>query len=419
MENEIKASKILDINDSLKQFRKEFINNTNEIYLDGNSLGKLPYKSKLKIRKVIENEWGQNLIRSWNDHWLEMIKRISLKLEKLFNASNHEITIGESTSVYLYQILNSLLQSEKFKPHFISDNLNFPSDLYIIDGIIKTTSNSKKTILKYESEIEANIQLLKKKIKSDPGIICLSLVSYKSSWLYPMKELNEWALKNDSIIVWDLSHAAGVVNIDFKYSKTLIAVGCTYKFLNGGPGSPAYLYVNKSLIKELENPINGWFGHLNPFSFSKEFISSNGIQKFSNGTPSIISTVPIECGVDMVLKAGIKNIEAKSKRQSEYLKDLIIKYLIPLDFKIESPLNPQNRGSHISISHKESWRICKSLQEGPLKIIPDFRPPKYIRLGISPLYISYEDLIKTIIKIADIVIKKEYLKFSVDQPTVT
>ena len=190
MENEIKASKILDINDSLKQFRKEFINNTNEIYLDGNSLGKLPYKSKLKIQKVIENEWGQNLIRSWNDHWLEMIKRISLKLEKLFNASNHEITIGESTSVYLYQILNSLLQSEKFKPHFISDNLNFPSDLYIIDGIIKTTNNSKKTILKYESDTEANIKLLKKKIKSDPGIICLSLVSYKSSWLYPMKELN-------------------------------------------------------------------------------------------------------------------------------------------------------------------------------------------------------------------------------------
>ena len=373
MNTEIKLSQEFDKKDPLRKFKKEFITNNNEIYLDGNSLGKLPKKSINKVKKVLEKQWGVNLIRSWNDYWLNMVYKTSSKLEKLFNASNNEIIIGESTSVYLYQILSSLLNSKKYNPHFISDNLNFPSDLYIINGICDSINSSSKTIINYKSEIEANIQLLKQTIKDKPGIVTLSLVTFKSSWIYPMKELNEWALKYNSIIVWDLSHAAGAVHIDFKKSKTLTAVGCTYKFLNGGPGSPAYLYIKEGLIKNIKNPISGWFGHSNPFSFLNKFNQAKGIKKFSNGTPSILSITPIETGIDLILKANTKIIEAKSKKQSEFLKSLIHKFLIPLDFKIESPINPLNRGSHISISHPESWRICKSLQNGPLKIILDYR----------------------------------------------
>ncbi|MFQ3351420.1 MAG: kynureninase [Candidatus Marivariicella framensis] len=419
MNTEIKLSQKLDQNDQLKDFKKEFINNNNEIYLDGNSLGKLPILSKIKIKNVVENEWGNSLIRGWNDSWLEMVDRVSCKLEKLFNASKNEIIIGESTSVYLYQVLSSLLNSNKYKHHFISDNLNFPSDLYIINGICKEKKGPTSVIVDYESDIEANLEMLKNSIKNKPGIICLSLVSYKSSWIYPMKELNNWALSHNSIIVWDLSHAAGVVHIDLKKTNTHVAVGCTYKFLNGGPGSPAYLYIKTDLLKSLQNPINGWFGHSNPFSFSEDFDQDKGIKRFSNGTPSILSITPIEIGVDLVLKAGIKSIEAKSKKQSEYLKNLIIKFLIPLGFKLESPVNCLNRGSHISISHSESWRICKSLQTGTIKIIPDYRPPKYIRLGISPLYTSFEDLTKTVFKLAEIVKNKEYLKYSKERPRVT
>jgi len=419
MNKEIKLSQKLDKNDPLKDFKKEFINNKNEIYLDGNSLGKLPKLSKNKVKHVLEHEWGNNLINSWNNHWLATIDRISFKLERLFNTSNDEIIIGESTSVYLYQILMALSNSNRYNHHFISDNLNFPSDLYILSGICETKRESTSTIINYYSDIEANVDLLKTTIQNNPGIICLSLVTYKSSWIYPMKELNEWALKHNSIIVWDLSHAAGVVHIDLKKTKTLAAVGCTYKFLNGGPGSPAYLYVEKNILKRIKNPISGWFGHSNPFSFSNKFNQAKGIKKFSNGTPSILSITPIEIGIDLILKANTKVIEAKSKKQSEFLKCLIQKFLIPLDFKIESPANPLNRGSHISISHPESWRICKSLQNGPLKIIPDYRPPKYIRIGISPLYISFEDLTKTVIKITDIVNKKKYLKYSKEKPKIT
>ena len=419
MNKEIILSQKLDQNDILKDFKKEFVNNDNEIYLDGNSLGKLPVISKTKLENVIKNEWGSNLIASWNDYWLEMVDRISSKLARLFNASDNEIIIGESTSVYLFQILTSLLKSNKYQHHFISDNLNFPSDLYVISGICNSNPDSNLTIINYKSDIEAEVNLLKKTIKDNPGIICLSLVSYKSSWLYPIRELNEWAIKNKSIIVWDLSHAAGVVNIDFKKTKTLIALGCTYKFLNGGPGSPGYLYVNNLLIKSIRNPINGWFGHSNPFSFSKHFDQDTGIKKFSNGTPSILSIVPIETGIDIILKAGIESIESKSKSQTEYLKNLIIKFLIPLGFNLESPRDSSNRGSHISISHSESWRICKSLQEGPLKIIPDYRPPKYIRLGISPLYTSFQDLSQTVFKLIEIVENKQYLKYSNNKPRVT
>ena len=419
MNEEIKFSQKLDHNDPLSSFKNEFINNDDEIYLDGNSLGKLPKLSKIKIKNILDNEWGINLISSWNDFWLELVDRVSSKLEKLFNSSKNEIIIGESTSVYLYQILASLLNSNKYSNHIISDNLNFPSDLYIINGICNTNKKATSTILYYNTDIDANIVLLKNLIKQKPGVICLSLVTYKSSFVYPIKELNDWAYKQNSIIIWDLSHAAGVININFKKTNTLIAVGCTYKFLNGGPGSPAYLYVKSNLLKVLNNPINGWFGHSNPFSFSKDFNQDKGIKKFSNGTPSILSIVPIEVGVDIILKAGIRAIEAKSKNQSEYLKNQINKLLIPLGFKFESPINKKNRGSHISISHLESWRICKSLQHGPIKIIPDYRPPKYIRIGISPLYTSYEDLTRTVYRLVDIVKNKEYLNHSNYKPKVT
>ena len=419
MDSEIKISQKLDKEDTLKNFKKEFLNNSNEIYLDGNSLGKLPLTSLIKVKNVLEKEWGENLIESWNDHWLKLVERVSSKLERLFNSSNDEIVVGESTSVFLYQILHSLINSKIYEPNLISDNLNFPSDLYVIDSICSLTQNSKKTIIDYESDIEAKIELLKEKIKEKPGIITLSLVSYKSSWLYPMKELNEWAKKNNSIIIWDLSHAAGVVHIDFKKTKTLVAVGCTYKYLNGGPGSPAFLYVKKELLKSIRNPIRGWFGHSNPFSFSKKFIQNPGIMKFTNGTPNILSIAPIESGIDIILKAGTKSIQEKSRKQSDYLKNLILKYLIPLGYKIESPLLSNNRGSHISISHKESWRICRSLKEGPLKVIPDYRPPKYIRLGIAPLYNSYEDLTRAIYKIREITQNKEFLKHTKAKPKVT
>ena len=411
-----------DNNDDLKSFKSRFVNNDNEIYLDGNSLGKLPVVTENDLITAVKNEWGQNLISSWNDNWLKMSEKINFKMSKLINSDNDEVLVGESTSVNLYKILYCLLDSNQYKKNLVTDCLNFPSDNYIIEGLKDYTEKKEITILNYNNNLSCNIDLLKKSIQENPGIYCLSLVTYKSSFLYPIKELNEFAENNKSIIVWDCSHAIGVVDIDVKDSKTKAAIGCTYKFLNSGPGSPSFLYVSKDILNHLQNPIKGWFGHSKPFDFENKYKPADNINKFNAGTPSVLSLIPVNTGLDLVLEAGIMNIRNKSIELGEYLIKIINIELNKFDVKITSPIESKSRGSHITIQHKEAWKICKLLIEGGnnrKRIIPDFRPENNIRLGFSPLYVSFIDLYETVIAIKDILENKEYLKIDDSKPEVT
>ena len=411
-----------DNNDDLKSFKSRFVNNDNEIYLDGNSLGKLPVVTENDLITAVKNEWGQNLISSWNDNWLKMSEKINFKMSKLINSDNDEVLVGESTSVNLYKILYCLLDSNQYKKNLVTDCLNFPSDNYIIEGLKDHTEKKEITILNYNNNLSCNIDILKKSIQENPGIYCLSLVTYKSSFLYPIKELNEFAENNKSIIVWDCSHAIGVVNIDVKDSKTKAAIGCTYKFLNSGPGSPSFLYVSKDILNHLQNPIKGWFGHSKPFDFENKYKPADNINKFNAGTPSVLSLIPVNTGLDLVLEAGITNIRNKSIELGKYLIKIINIELNKFDVKITSPIESKSRGSHITIQHKEAWKICKLLIEGGnnrKRIIPDFRPENNIRLGFSPLYVSFIDLYETVIAIKDILENKEYLKIDDSKPEVT
>ena len=411
-----------DNNDDLKSFKSRFVNNDNEIYLDGNSLGKLPVVTENDLITAVKNEWGQNLISSWNDNWLKMSEKINFKMSKLINSDNDEVLVGESTSVNLYKILYCLLDSNQYKKNLVTDCLNFPSDNYIVEGLKDYTEKKEITILNYNNNLSCNIDLLKKSIQENPGIYCLSLVTYKSSFLYPIKELNEFAENNKSIIVWDCSHAIGVVDIDVKDSKTKAAIGCTYKFLNSGPGSPSFLYVSKDILNHLQNPIKGWFGHSKPFDFENKYKPADNINKFNAGTPSVLSLIPVNTGLDLVLEAGIMNIRNKSIELGEYLIKIINIELNKFDVKITSPIESKSRGSHITIQHKEAWKICKLLIEGGnnrKRIIPDFRPENNIRLGFSPLYVSFIDLYETVIAIKDILENKEYLKIDDSKPEVT
>ncbi len=288
------SSQNLDKMDELVHFKSRFYNSSNEIYMDGNSLGKLPIQTKNQISSLVENQWGKNLIRSWNDHWLELPKRVGSKIAKLINADKEEVLVGESTSVNLYKLGCALIASKIFPKQLLTDSLNFPTDNYILDGICKQYSVSKPIVISYNSDLRAEIDKLKKKINDCSGILCLSLVTYKSAYRYPMKLLNDYAKKNNSIIIWDLSHAVGVVDIDVKKTNTIVAIGCTYKYLNGGPGSPAFIYIKKSMIKKLNSPIQGWFGHKRPFDFSNNFVPAEGIEKFEAGTQHIISLAALE-----------------------------------------------------------------------------------------------------------------------------
>lgn len=411
-----------DNNDDLKSFKSRFVNNDNEIYLDGNSLGKLPVVTENDLITAVKNEWGQNLISSWNDNWLKMSEKINFKMSKLINSDNDEVLVGESTSVNLYKILYCLLDSNQYKKNLVTDCLNFPSDNYIIEGLKDHTEKKEITILNYNNNLSCNIDILKKSIQENPGIYCLSLVTYKSSFLYPIKELNEFAENNKSIIVWDCSHAIGVVDIDVKDSKTKAAIGCTYKFLNSGPGSPSFLYVSKDILNHLQNPIKGWFGHSKPFDFENKYKPADNINKFNAGTPSVLSLIPVNTGLDLVLEAGIMNIRNKSIELGEYLIKIINIELNKFDVKITSPIESKSRGSHITIQHNEAWKICKLLIKGDKnrkRIIPDFRPKNNIRLGFSPLYVSFIDLYETVIAIKDILENKEYLKIDDSKPEVT
>jgi kynureninase len=411
-----------DNNDDLKSFKSRFVNNENEIYLDGNSLGKLPVVTENDLITAVKNEWGQNLISSWNDNWLKMSEKINFKMSKLINSDNDEVLVGESTSVNLYKILYCLLYSNQYKKNLVTDCLNFPSDNYIVEGLKDHTEKKEITILNYNNNLSCNIDILKKSIQENPGIYCLSLVTYKSSFLYPIKELNEFAENNKSIIVWDCSHAIGVVDIDVKDSKTKAAIGCTYKFLNSGPGSPSFLYVSKDILNHLQNPIKGWFGHSKPFDFENKYKPADNINKFNAGTPSVLSLIPVNTGLDLVLEAGITNIRNKSIELGEYLIKIINIELNKFDVKITSPIESKSRGSHITIQHNEAWKICKLLIKGDKnrkRIIPDFRPENNIRLGFSPLYVSFIDLYETVIAIKDILENKEYLKIDDSKPEVT
>jgi len=420
----LEKAEALDNTDSLKSFKDKFVADPSLIYLDGNSLGKLPIKTIETTANIVENQWGKNLIRSWNEHWMDLSKDIATKIAKIVGAQPDEIFVGDTTSLNLYKLLFASLTLQKEKTEIITDDLNFPTDLYIIQGLIKQQFKQHTLkVLKSTNEIFMDTATVSEAINKNTSLITLSLVSYKSSFLYDMKTINNLAHRKNSLVVWDLSHAAGATTVKLNETNADMAVGCTYKYLNGGPGAPAFLYVRKDLQDKLTNPIWSWFAHQKPFDFNPNFIEKTGIEKFAISTPSILSLGAITPGLDIILDAEMGAIEEKSKKQSAFLIELILQYLVPLKFKIASHLDKSKRGSHISITHNESYRINRAMIAPKNKntkiVIPDFRPPNLIRIGITPLYTSYLDLYEAVIRIAAIITTKEYKKISTEKLTVT
>lgn len=424
MDTFLKKAITLDKTDHLAHFKNYFENDPAMIYLDGNSLGKLPLKTIETTSNIVNNQWGKRLIRSWNENWMDLSGDIAKKIAQIVGAQPDEIFVGDTTSINLYKLLFASLSIQKDKTEIITDDLNFPTDLYIIQGLINQQfKNHTLKVLKSENEIFMDDLKIKSSLNTKTAVITLSLVSYKSSFLYDMETVNNLAHKNNSLVIWDVSHAAGATTIKLNETNADMVVGCTYKYLNGGPGAPAFLYVRKDLQEKLNNPIWSWFAHKNPFDFDSNFVENPGIQKFAISTPSILSLGAIAPGLDVILEAGIKNLQTKSNNQSEFLIELIQHYLVPLGFKIVSPLNNKQRGSHIAIEHPESYRInlamINPINKKEKVVIPDFRPPSFIRIGITPLYTTYLDLYEAVIRIVEIVKTKEYEAFSTTKLKVT
>jgi kynureninase len=263
---------------------------------------------------------------------------------------------------------------------------------------------------------------LERQLGHNAALLTLSYVVFKSSFMYNMKEVTSLAHSKGALVIWDLSHAAGAVPINLNESNADMAIGCTYKYINGGPGSTAFLYVRKNLQDKLHSPIWGWFGQHNPFEFSLNYQPAPGIARFLAGTPPLISLSTIEPSLDIIIDAGMARLRAKSVRQTEYLISLFDKFLVPLGFALGSPRNPEQRGSHISLKHPEAFRICKALIDKDVcgkVVIPDFREPDNIRLGIAPLYNTYSEIYQSIMQLHKIVADGLYLSFSSNRNPVT
>jgi len=433
-----------DREDPLARFRERFLLPAEELlYLDGNSLGPLLARTREVIGEVTSRQWGEQLIESWNARWWDLPERMGDLLAPLLGASAGEVVMADSTSVNLYKLAHGALKLRPGRTRVVSDTLNFPTDLYILQGILKEAGPEYE--LKLAGSLngtEPDPEEMESLITEDTALVVLSAVTFKSGYFYDMAAVTAMAHRKGALVLWDLSHATGAVPLALNAAGADLAVGCTYKYLNGGPGSPAFLFVRKELQPQMDSPLQGWFGERNPFLFGLDYSPAESVRKFMAGTPPILSLAAVQPGIEILLEAGMANLREKSLRQSEYLLFLAGELLYPLGFSSASPADPARRGSHIALRHPEAWRICRAMihpqknrsdnnteeidnvrvagiHDPVPRIIPDFRDPDIIRLGITPLYTTWTSLHKTVLRIREILTSGEYLQISGDKEIVT
>lgn len=380
----------LDEADPLASYRDQFvITDPNLIYLDGNSLGRLPKTASEVVDDVTHRQWGERLIQSWNDSWWNLQLTVGDQLAPLVGAGPGEVIVSDSTSVNIYKLAVAALDTRPGRPKIVTDDLNFPTDVHILQGIAER-SGHRLEIVKSDG-VNGPIENLAEGIDDETALVSLSHTVFKSGYTYDLAEITSVAHELGALVLWDCSHSVGVMPIDFTAAGVDLAVGCTYKYLNGGPGSPAWLYVRSDLQDQLTNPITAWWGHAQPFEFDLDFEPISGIRRFHTGTMPILSTATIEAGVSIVLDAGIDQIRDKSVLMSEFLIEQVDTHLSSLGFGLVSPPESEKRGSHISISHQNAWPLTRALVEAA-NVVPDFRTPDSIRFGLAPLYNSFAEI---------------------------
>jgi kynureninase len=414
----------MDSQDELASFRNEFvIKDPDLIYLDGNSLGRLPKRTTDFMHNVIEREWGESLIRSWNEGWFRTPLKLGAKLASLIGARPDEVLVTEATSTNLYKLSLAAVRARPGRKKIVSDVFNFPSDLYILQGIADLPGMQHRlALIQSRDSLSIDFEDVRAAIDEDTALVSLSHVAFKSAFMYDMARVSELAHQVGALVLWDLSHAVGAVPVELNAWGADMAVGCTYKYLNGGPGSPAFLYVRQDLQEQLVQPIWGWFAAQDPFTFDLDFHSAQDISQFQVGTPPLLSMKALEPALEILLEAGIERLRAKSLRQTEYLIFLFDHWLHPLGFNLGSPRQPEQRGSHVSLRHMEGYRITRALIESPppaVKVIPDFRTPDNIRLGVTPLYTTYAEIHRALERMREIVQEEIYTRYPREKLAVT
>ncbi len=410
----------LDRADPLAAYRKEFlIHDPSLIYLDGNSLGRLPRRSVERVRAVVEGEWGERLIRGWGEGWFEAPRRVGAKIARLIGARADEVVVADSTSVNFFKLVVAALGARPGRRRVVSDEMNFPSDLYLLQGALRLAGTDYALeLLRSADGLTIPTEAVAGALGPETALVSLTHTAFKSGYVYDMPAVTAAAHAAGALMLWDLSHSVGAMPLDLNGAGVDLAVGCTYKYLNGGPGAPAFLYVRRDLQEQLVNPIWGWFGQKGQFDFELAYAPAEGIGRFLVGTPPLLSLSAMEPAVDLMLEVGLERVRAKSVAQTEYLIALWEALLAPLGVTLNSPRDPERRGSHVSLGHPEALRIDRALIE-EMNVIPDFRYPDNLRLGIAPLYTSFADIHEGMTRLQTVLVERRYEKYPVERPEVT
>lgn len=413
-------ARALDEQDELAPFRQEFVvDNPDLIYLDGNSLGRLPKRTVMRMQEIVEDEWGRRLIRAWGEGWFNQPERIGAKIARLVGAADDEVIVTDSTSVDLFKLILASLQARSGRHKVVTDDLNFPSDVYVAQGALKLAGpDYHLQLVPSPDGIMAPESALLDAIDQDTALVMLTHTAFKSGYVYDMGKITAAAHRAGALMLWDLCHSVGVMPLQLGAAGADLAVGCTYKYLNSGPGAPAFLFVRKDLQDLLISPIWGWFSQKGQFDFTLDYAPTAGTRRWLAGSPPILSLSAVETGVDLVLEAGLDRLRTKSVKQTEYLIELWQALLQPLGFELNSPRAAAQRGSHVSLGHAEGLRIDRALI-GDMNVIPDFRFPDNIRLGLAPLYTTFAEIHEAVLRLRDVVLQGLYEKYPVERPDVT
>lgn len=416
---DLDSAREMDVRDPLAKFRDEFVIAGDEtIYLDGNSLGRLPKRTRAILQDAIENQWGKRLVRGWGEGWMDAPARIGAKIAQLIGAQSDEVVVADSTSINFYKLVMGALDARPQRKQIVSETINFPTDSYILQGIARARGCYITTVSPQNGVIIPTQTVLDALDAKQCALVTLTHTAFKSGAIYDMRAITDAAHRAGALVLWDLSHSVGSIPVHLNECNADLAVGCTYKYLNGGPGAPAFLYVRRDLQEQLHNPIQGWFGQKNQFAMDFEYAPAPGMTRFLVGTPPMLSLLAIEGGVDLLLEAGIENLRAKSIAQTEYMIALYDAWLKPFGVTLNSPLDSKIRGSHVSLGHPDGLRIDRALIED-MNVIPDFRPPDNIRCGIAPLYTTFTDVYNAMERMRQVMQDKLYEKYPRERPTVT
>ena len=397
-----------DAADELATFRERFvIDDDGPIYLDGNSLGRLPRSTVDRLQRVVTDEWGRGLIGSWSDGWIDLPRAVGdLLADTMLGARRGEVLVGDSTSVNLYKLARAALDAAPAgRTVIVTDRANFPTDRYILESVGE---------VRYVDDEPDARDITRATSGDDVAIVSLSLVSYRTGALLDLAGISAAAHAGGAVVLWDLSHAVGAVPIDLQRAGVDLAVGCTYKYLNGGPGAPAFLYVREDLHATLTQPIHGWFGNADQFVMGPGYVPAAGIDRFAVGTPPVLGLVAVEEGVALLAEAGIDRL----RRKSLALTDLLLALADEAGLEVATPRDHDRRGSHVAIRHPEAWRLCRALIED-LGVVPDFREPDLLRFGLTPINTRFVDVWDAVDRLRVAIEERRFARFPVERTRVT